>query len=114
MYRIFVNVISISFVVSIFIILFKILSPVLHKIAGARVKQFIWIILALRLAVPFAFSNLGYEIKTINNDSSVQMMMDFTDEDYSDIYIEHPGFDRYYGINNDRIHFTDIINNKFL
>ena len=87
MHTVFINVVSLSFIISIFIILFKILSPVFQKISGAGVKQFIWIMLALRLALPVAFTDFNYEITTKNNSGTEQMLIEFENDSYPSLYI---------------------------
>lgn len=64
--RIFLTVLSTSLVTSIIIILLMILSPFINRRYAAKWKYWVWILLALRLMIPFNMSDMQNMLENLS------------------------------------------------
>lgn len=70
--RIFLSVLSTSLVTSFIIILLIILAPLINKRYAAKWKYWVWILLALRLIMPFSLSYVQNLPANLSQDSPVR------------------------------------------
>ncbi|MBD5485229.1 MAG: M56 family metallopeptidase [Lachnospiraceae bacterium] len=79
--RIFLTVLSTSLVTSIIIILLMILSPFINRRYAAKWKYWVWILLALRLMIPFNMSDMQNMLENLSR-SLTDVVMPYESNTY--------------------------------
>lgn len=90
-----VNLILVSLVSTLLILLLVVLRPFFKKKYAMGLKQFLWIVLAVRLIVPVSFGNTFFNVKTLEYETGakVYISQDMTKEEKEEIkqaYINLP------------------------